>query len=35
VESVRRAGVRQTWAVINFEDPDERDRFVPPGDQSL
>jgi hypothetical protein len=32
VEGVRRSGVRQTWAVIGFDDPDERARFrVPDG----
>ena len=28
VEALRRAGVDQTWAVVGFEDPEERDRFV-------
>jgi hypothetical protein len=27
VEGVRRSGDRHTWAVIGFEDPEERDRF--------
>jgi hypothetical protein len=27
VESVRRSGARQIWAVIGFDDPEERDRF--------
>jgi hypothetical protein len=27
VEGVRRSGARATWAVIGFDDPDERDRF--------
>ena len=30
VESVRRSGARQTWAVICFDDPEERDRFRVP-----
>jgi hypothetical protein len=30
VEGVRRSGVRQTWAVIGFDDPEERDRFSVP-----
>jgi hypothetical protein len=30
VEGVRRAGKDQVWAVIAFEDPEERDRFVAP-----
>ena len=28
VEALRRAGANQAWAVIVFEDPDERARFV-------
>lgn len=28
VEALRRAGVDQAWAIIGFEDPDERDRFI-------
>ncbi|TML89191.1 MAG: hypothetical protein E6G06_14950 [Actinobacteria bacterium] len=28
VEALRRAGANQAWAVIGFEDPDERARFV-------
>lgn len=28
VEALRRAGANQAWAVIGFEDPEERDRFV-------
>jgi hypothetical protein len=28
VEALRRAGIDQAWAVIGFEDPDERERFV-------
>jgi ParB-like nuclease domain len=28
VEALRRAGVGRAWAVIGFEDPEERDRFV-------
>ena len=28
VEAIRRAGADQAWAVIGFEDPEERDRFV-------
>lgn len=31
VESMRRSGARQTWAVICFDDPKERDRFSVPG----
>jgi hypothetical protein len=27
VEGVRRSGERETWAVIGFDDPDERERF--------
>ena len=27
VEGVRRTGERQTWAIIGFDDPDERERF--------
>jgi hypothetical protein len=30
VESLRRAGDPQAWAVVGFEDPAERARFVPP-----
>lgn len=30
VESVRRSGARHTWAVIGFDDPEERDRFRVP-----
>jgi ParB-like nuclease domain len=30
VEGVRRAGRDHIWAVVAFEDPDERDRFVAP-----
>ena len=30
VEALRRAGTDLTWAVISFEDPDERDAFVAP-----
>lgn len=30
VESLRRAGEPLVWAVVAFEDPGERDRFVPP-----
>jgi hypothetical protein len=30
VEGVRRSGVRETWAVIGFDDPGERDRFSVP-----
>ena len=29
VEALRRAGVDQAWAVIGFEDPEQRDRFAP------
>lgn len=29
VESLRQAGERETWAVVGFEDPNERDRFDP------
>ena len=28
VEGLRRAGAREAWAVINFDDPEQRDRFV-------
>ncbi len=28
VEGVRRSGAHHTWAVIGFDDPDERDRFM-------
>jgi hypothetical protein len=31
VEGLRRAGRYQAWAVIAFEDPEERDRFVAAG----
>ena len=27
VESLRRAGERETWAVVAFDDPEERERF--------
>lgn len=27
VEGVRRTGARLTWAVIGFDDPEDRDRF--------
>ena len=30
VEGLRRANTDLTWAVIAFDDPDERDAFVPP-----
>ena len=30
VEGVRRSGAHQTWAVIGFDDPDERDRYIAP-----
>jgi hypothetical protein len=30
VEGMRRAGAREGWAVINFEDADQRDRFEVP-----
>lgn len=31
VEGVRRSGARETWAVIGFDSPEERERFrVPP-----
>ena len=30
VEALRRAGVDLTWAVVAFDDPTERDRFVVP-----
>jgi hypothetical protein len=30
VEGVRRAGRDHVWAVVAFEDPAERDGFVPP-----
>ncbi len=30
VEGVRRSGAYQTWAVIGFDDPEERDRFRVP-----
>jgi hypothetical protein len=29
VESLRRAGEDETWAVVGFEDPEERSRFDP------
>ena len=32
VEALRRAGMDQAWAVVGFEDPEERDRFVAQGD---
>jgi hypothetical protein len=28
---VRRSGAEQTWVVIGFDDPDERERFTVPG----
>ncbi len=28
VEGLRRAGIDQAWSVVNFLDPDERDRFL-------
>jgi hypothetical protein len=30
VEGVRRSGAHHTWAVIGFDDPEERDRFTVP-----
>ena len=30
VESIRQAGERVAWAVVSFESPEERDRFVVP-----
>jgi hypothetical protein len=30
VEGVRRAGATETWAVVGFDDPDDRDRFEVP-----
>jgi hypothetical protein len=30
VEGVRRAGAGRTWAVIGFDDPDQRERFEVP-----
>jgi hypothetical protein len=30
VEGIRRSGARQTWAVIGFDDPAERDSFTVP-----
>ena len=30
VEGVRRSGASHTWALIGFEDPEERDRFEAP-----
>jgi len=30
VEGLRRANVDLTWAVVAFEDPDDRDAFVAP-----
>lgn len=30
LESIRRTGRRDAWAVIGFEDPADRDRFTPP-----
>jgi hypothetical protein len=30
VEGVRRSGAHDTWAVIGFDDPEERDRFKVP-----
>jgi hypothetical protein len=35
VEGVRRSGDRHTWAVIGFDDPEERDRFRVPGSNSF
>jgi len=31
VEGMRRAGVREAWAVVGFEDPADRDGFTLPG----
>jgi hypothetical protein len=28
IESLRRSGARETWAVIGFEDPGDRDKFL-------
>ncbi len=28
IEALRRTGARRAWAVVNFEDPDARDRFL-------
>jgi hypothetical protein len=30
VEGIRRGGADQTWAVVGFDDPDERDSFTVP-----
>ena len=30
IEALRRAGRTRVWGVVGFEDPGERDRFVPP-----
>ena len=30
VEGVRRSGASHTWAVIGFDDPEQRGRFTPP-----
>jgi hypothetical protein len=30
VEGLRRAGIDVTWAIVAFDDPDERDTFVAP-----
>lgn len=32
IEGLRRAGDEEGWSVVAFEDPEERDRFSPPGD---
>lgn len=33
VESIRRAGEREVWAVVGFDSAEERDRFDPPDSQ--
>jgi hypothetical protein len=30
VESLRRAGEQEAWAIVGFDDPGERERFSPP-----
>jgi hypothetical protein len=34
VESLRRAGAREGWAVVNFEDPAQRDSFTVPATEA-
>ena len=33
-EGLRRAGEREAWAVVSFDSPDERDRFLARSDQT-